>query len=402
MTAVAAASPPVVAIRPRVLLVDDEEQLLQALVLQLRRDCEVHTAVGGAAALELLAASAPFAVVVSDMRMPGMSGAQFLAEVRRRWPDTVRILLTGQSDLQSAVAAVNEGQIFRFLSKPIPADNLRATLAEAVRQHALVTAERDLLETTLRRSLGVLTDVLSLVNPEAFSCSARVAEIVDGLCDRLQVADRWQVQIAALLSQLGCVTLTPDTARKAYAGQALSAEEQQTFAGHPSVARDLIASIPRMDGVAAIVGSQDEPPRFGVDADLAGASWPDLAAEILRVALRFDRLARRSGRVAAIATMRQGGATHPRLIEALVAFRPSWEGERTASVRFAELRVGMVLRTDLAATSGILLAAAGTVVNATLLLRLANFHASVGLREPIEVLVPADPRPEIKVVSHRR
>ena len=241
------------ATKPRVLFVDDEEALLAALALQLRRDCEVHTALGGEAGLAALEKAGPFAVVVSDMRMPGMNGARFLAEVRQRAPDTVRILLTGQSDLQSAVAAVNEGQIFRFLNKPLPADQLRATLAEAVRQHALVTAERDLLENTLRKSLGVLSDVLALVNPEAFSCASRIAEVVDVLCDRVKMRDRWEVQVAALLSQLGCVTLPPETVKKAYAGQQLEEQEERAFANHPQVGHDLLAAIPRMEGVAEIV-----------------------------------------------------------------------------------------------------------------------------------------------------
>src|ERR1700712_1968104 len=103
--------------RPRILLVDDEPALLEGLERHLRKPFEVHTSTSAAQALELIALKGPFAVVVSDMRMPHVNGAVFLARVREIAPDTVRLLLTGHADTESAIAAVNEGQIFRFLTK---------------------------------------------------------------------------------------------------------------------------------------------------------------------------------------------------------------------------------------------------------------------------------------------
>src|SRR5258705_6448145 len=98
---------------PRVLCVDDEPHILEGLMLQLRRQFTVFTAPGGRAGLECLARERGFAVVISDMRMPEMDGAAFLARAREEHPDAVRILLTGNSDLDAAIAAVNEGEIFR-------------------------------------------------------------------------------------------------------------------------------------------------------------------------------------------------------------------------------------------------------------------------------------------------
>ncbi len=130
---------------PRVLLVDDEPAILDGLRRHLRRSFEVATAVGGVEALQLMETSEPFAAVLSDMRMPAMDGAAFLALVRQRHPDTVRMLLTGQSDMESTIAAINDGQIYRFLAKPCPGSTVEAALHDAVELHQQISAERDAL-----------------------------------------------------------------------------------------------------------------------------------------------------------------------------------------------------------------------------------------------------------------
>src|SRR5262249_28179570 len=147
--------------RPGVLCVDDEPQVLEGLELHLRSRYRVTTATSGKQALEILASGKPFAVVISDMRMPEMDGATFLGLVRQGAPDSWRVLLTGHSDLDSAVAAVNEGQIFRFLLKPCPPATLLKAVQASEEQHRLVTAERVLLEDTLQGSIRVLADILA-------------------------------------------------------------------------------------------------------------------------------------------------------------------------------------------------------------------------------------------------
>ena len=103
----------------KVLFVDDEPHLLAAIQRALRNHFEVFTAVGGTEGLGVLQTAGPFPVVLSDMRMPEMSGVQFLGKVRELYPDTVRMIFSGQADLPATIAAVNEGNIFRFLSRPV-------------------------------------------------------------------------------------------------------------------------------------------------------------------------------------------------------------------------------------------------------------------------------------------
>ena len=130
--------------KPLVLSVDDEPNVLDGVKRNLRRDFRVVTAAGGAAGLRAFEEAA-FAAVVSDLRMPGMDGIEFLGRVRDVSPDTTRILLTGNADLTAAVSAVNEGNIFRFLTKPCPPDVLISAVTMAVDQQRLLTAERELL-----------------------------------------------------------------------------------------------------------------------------------------------------------------------------------------------------------------------------------------------------------------
>jgi len=123
--------PPAVA-KPRLLLVDDERQVLDGLTLHLCRKYEVVARTSGAAALEALATNGPFSAVISDQRMPHMSGVELLAEVRERAPQVARVLLTGYADLASAIAAVNDAGVHRFLTKPCPPAQLAKALDEAL------------------------------------------------------------------------------------------------------------------------------------------------------------------------------------------------------------------------------------------------------------------------------
>ncbi len=130
--------------KPRVLFVDDEANLLAGLQRQFRRDFDLLTASSGAEGLEKISAAGPFAVVVSDYAMPGMNGVEFLRQAHERSPETVGIMLTGQSELEVAVDALREGRIFRFLRKPCPAELLRRTIVDALEQYRLITAEQRL------------------------------------------------------------------------------------------------------------------------------------------------------------------------------------------------------------------------------------------------------------------
>lgn len=197
-----------------ILCVDDEQNVLEAFQRQLHKQYSLKLAASGEEALERLRTEGPFAVIVADMNMPGMNGVQLLAKVREASPDTVRIMLTGAGDFQTAITAVNEGNIFRFLAKPCPAETLALALEAGLAQYRLVTAERELLEKTLHGSLRAMVDILALANPSAFSRAMRLRHYASQMAKNLGVPDAWQIEVAAMLSQVGCVTLPAEVLEK--------------------------------------------------------------------------------------------------------------------------------------------------------------------------------------------
>ncbi len=389
--------------RPRILLVDDEPSVLEAYVRNLRSRFDVTTASSGAAGLETLRRDPSLAAVVSDLKMPVMDGIAFLRRAREVVPDTVRVLLSGQADLTHAISAVNEASIFRFITKPCPPALLIGTLEAAVEQHRLVTAERVLLEQTLRGSVQALTDILALVNPAAFGRATRLRQSIQDLVGYLGVPDSWASEVAAMLSQVGSVTLPPAVVEKLYRGEELSAVEQTMVDRIPGVVEGLLGNIPRLEPVREVLRYQRK--NFDGSGEprdrVAGEAIP-WGARALRLALDFDSLEASGQPLTDIfATLRaRKGCYDPVLLEALAQLRGAPPTDEIALLPVAGMRPGMVLAEDVKTLSGVLLVARGQEVTPSLLARIHNFVASVGVREPVKVRVcsttpphQSEPRP---------
>ncbi len=290
----------------RILFVDDEPQILQAFERQLSDRFDVHTAVAPDLGLKILGEEPPYAAVVSDFRMPHMNGTQFLAKVRQLTPDTVRLMLTGQADLNATIEAVNEGNIFRFLTKPCSAEVLAGALESSLEQYRLITAERELLERTLHGSVKVLSEVLSLTSPGAFSRACRLRRYVAHVATNLGLPNVWELEVAAMLCQLGCITVPQEVLNKVAAGEELSSSEQEVYSGHPAVAQRLLENIPRLENISRIIQHQNASTKTHA---VTGASLNGVSAvgvKLLRVCLEFDRLtANGSTRHGALEKMRQ-------------------------------------------------------------------------------------------------
>jgi CheY-like chemotaxis protein len=375
-----------------VLFVDDEPHLLEGIARSLRNRFRVHTATGGEEGLRVLQKEGPFAVVVSDMRMPGMNGVQFLAKARDLCPDTVRMILSGQSDLADTIAAVNDGNIFRFVSKPCTTQVLLAAVDTGVEQHWLITSEKVLLEQTLSGAVSMLIDVLSLVTPAAYSRARRLQHYVAALARALQLPERWQWPLAALISQIGCVSLPKDTLSKVEAGQALTDEERILHESHPQLAAKMLQAIPRLEDVAAIVGSQNRPL-----AELTSSGEPrtwdvrTAGSILLHAANEFDRVVTKGlSAAAAVAALRtaRGATLAPIVLEAMKGLPIAARDHVMKSIRLLDLAPGMLLDEALTTQKGACLVPAGQEVTSHLLLRIRSIAAGVQLQEPFRVRVP--------------
>jgi response regulator RpfG family c-di-GMP phosphodiesterase len=372
----------------RILCVDDEPNVLQALERQLRKQFEIVTAPGPVQGLEALERSGPFAVILSDLRMPVMNGIQFLATVKERSPESVRMMLSGQADFAATIEAVNEGSIFRFLTKPCENEHLVKALTAALEQYRLVQAERELLEHTLIGSIEVLSEILSLVSPSAFSRSHRIRRYVRHMADELGLQGTWQYEVAAMLSQIGCVTVSPDVLEKVYSGAPLSNLEAETFASHYQLGGRLLARIPRLDQVAQIIGCQQ-------NLDWESAVKPESAgtvaigAQMLQIANEFDQgIIRGVGRDAVIAEIRTRHPNNRDLISTLHTAQVPAIGTEVRMVGVHDLSTHMVINCEVYSKNGLLLLSKGQEVTDSVVARMLSFADSVGVVQPFSVVIP--------------
>jgi CheY-like chemotaxis protein len=368
--------------RPRVLLVDDERLVLDGLSVRLRQKADVLTANSGAEAVARLEAGPEIAVVVSDMRMPVMNGAVLLKLVRTRWPDTVRMLLTGYADLETAVAAVNEGNIFRFLTKPCASHILNGAIDAAVAQHRLVKSERELLELTLKGAADMMSEVLELANPAAFSTGRRIRSLAVAMAGELSLKqDLWILELAALFAQLGAVTLSAETVNKLYAGGELSADEQGAVAKLPEVADRLLSHVPRLEPVRDVIRQTAQPMSSHV------------FSRILRVATDYYHSSAKGLVFAeAFANLDHDPSYDRQVLDALAKIEGlARRVSRVVEVGLLDLRPGMTLADDVMGNNGGLLLVKGHTLNDHVLSRLINCARSTGVKEPIRVWAEEEP-----------
>lgn len=372
----------------KVLFVDDEMNVLNAMQRTLRGQFDVAVCDNPKKAAEVLRTEGPFAVLVSDMRMPGMNGIELLATARSVAPDTVRVMLTGNADQRTAIEAVNKGEIFRFLSKPADPTVLKNVLALGVRQYELVSAEKELLEQTLNGSVKVLAEMLSIVKPEAFGRTDRLRAIAKQIASRVDNVVEWELDTAVSLALLGCVGLRSELLDKVLQGFPLSNAEKLEYEAHPLLAADLIKNIPRLANVADAVLYQNkrfDGGGFPID-DRKGEDLP-LGSRILHLVLAYDELTRRGTADAAVyeELRQQQGRFDPRMLDAL---RGGIEGlGSTAVFRIPVQKVtdGMTIQEDVKTTTGTLLVCSGQVVTPTVRAHLARFHDSGLLTAPLLV-----------------
>jgi len=372
--------------KPRLLCVDDEQNVLDSFRRLLRKDFDLNTANSGVDGLRLMEQNGPFAVVVSDFKMPGMNGVEFLTKAKEIDPDTIRIMLTGQAEENTAAKAINDGRIFRFLYKPITSSEFLKTLNEGIRQYNLVHAEKDILEKTLKGSIEALTEILSLTNPLAFSRATRVKKQCEELGHNLGVADLWQLEVAAMLSHLGYVTIPAPVLEKKSQGQQLSPSEFQMFEDMPSVTQSLIGHIPRLEPIVKIIKSALG---GGVFSTISMSDDTTMAAAILRAVIHLDeKLEKGFGRNETISDMLSDSDRFNRtVIDQLKFLKIEQSGERKKRLNINQLRVGMVLNEPIRTEDGLTVAPAGFRVNDLIRQLLKNLKLQDAIPEFVEVII---------------
>ena len=374
----------------KVMLIDDDRSVLFAYQRQLFGKYDARAVESGVKALDLLQREGPFAVIVSDYRMPEMDGITLFTKAAEIEPDTVRILLTGYVDIEVALEAINKGNIFRFLSKPASAEDLLQAIEAGVKQYRLVTSERELLKKTVTGSVKVLADIFSLINPTAFGQAVRIGRLAKTIAWRLALEKPWEIELAAILSQIGCVAVPAHILEKKYSGQALSSEEMKVFQSHPELGKKLLYNIPRLEAVARGMEYQfNNYDGTGLPADKVKGIAIPFIARLLKVVLDFDCLTGAGNDTHRSIELMQNTRElyDPGILAALEAeVMSAEEGYIVKSITVEDVKTGMLLADDIKDDKGTILAPRGHSITELLKTRLSNFARFGTIQEPIKIL----------------
>ncbi len=415
---------------PRLLIVDDEPHVLSSLRRSLRgQGFVIHTACGGEEALEQLR-SQPFDAIVCDMRMPGISGADVLRISRELAPDAIRVLLTGYSDIESAVSAVNDGEIFRYLTKPWDDVQLNQVLKDGLARRALVR-ERDALRVLtakqnqelrglnvslearvrartdeLESALAELRDAHDRMKTEFVSTVRMLSSLIGaraGLSARCPQAIARHLRaigpglglvgeassdamFAALLHDIGKLSL-PDSLVKTPL-EALGPDQRRRASSHPQIGESALMELQSLRGAAMLLGQVNENhDGSGIPGRAAGDAIA-LGARILRVVTDFEHL--QAGVITllpltaeqAFRRLRQNRGTlyDPRVVDAMLAAhdQPVLAPTRKQLLSSDRLRPGMSLALDLLSSNGMLLLSAGQVLDQARIAHLRRIESITG------------------------
>ena len=358
--------------------------------MNLRKDFELHLASNGSEGLEVFDREKGFALVLSDMRMPQMDGATMLSEIKKRDPEVVTVLLTGHTDFESAMSAVNEGSIFRMLSKPCPPEMLIRVLGDGLAQHDLVKSKRILLDQTLRGAVDALAQSLSTAKPLFFGRAQRVRRIANELSDMLKIEDAWRVDIASIFSQLAYISLPESVTEDVYYKRDLTSGVKEMVRKFPEETEKIIEKIPGLEKVGEILGKLTVQHRFEDDDDTGLRK----AASILRVALDFDYYEEQGhDRSLIVQTLKSRKDDYdPDVTECLSQLLAVAEQKyRLEEILIRRLETGMRLAQELRLADGLLVASSGTDVDRQLLKVIRNYascYSETPFPKKIQVTVP--------------
>jgi len=426
--------------QPTLLFVDDEANILASLKRLFRsHGYRTLTAESGRQGLEILAQE-PVDLVISDMRMPEMNGAQFLEQVREHWPGAIRILLTGYAEIGATIDAINKGQIYRYISKPWEDNDMLLTIRQALERKALEDEKRRLerltqrqneqlkelnagleqkvqertaelrqtmdflnlaherLKKTFLTSIHVFSNLIEMRAGALAGHSRRVADLARKLALNLGMSDNeaQDVLVAGLLHDIGKLGLPDKLLQKSYG--LMTFEERAEVDKHPAKGQAVLMALEQLRDAAKLIRSHHE--RFdgqGYPDGLLGLAIP-LGARILAVANDYDAL-----RIGTLASkpMAEEQATQfikesrgkrydPQVVDAFLGAVGTELPEREkrdsgVSVASSELKAGMVLARDIVTRDNVLLLSKGYLLDEHLITQIRNFENVDGRPLPIYV-----------------
>ncbi|MCZ6801440.1 MAG: response regulator [Nitrospirae bacterium] len=353
-----------------------------------------------------------FDILFVDYQLGPKTGLEILQDMHHAGLEQPIIFLTGMGNEHTAVEVMKAGAADYIPKSALSPQVLKRAIHNALEKHRLnkslhlqqsqieetqrqllhqMEVEKELLEHTLKGTIEAMAQVLSLLNPEAFGRSIRIRRYVTIIAKNLELKDTWKLEISALLSQLGWVTLPQEILQKLSGGKRLTDEETDIYQQYPRIGAELLSKIPRMEEIAEIIRYQDYP--------LDPFQWPEKPSDLkvlpqgsrfLKVALDLDVLecSGHSKTQALEELMIRKGQYDPRILGALQSISLSLQHYRCIETTLNDLNTSMTLSEGVFSQSGLMILPPGQPVTLLVQHRLQNFSLYQQIREPISVYIP--------------
>lgn len=360
----------------KVLMVDDDLNMLKAVARRLSKHYDIVMAGSGAEGLEKIDKEGSFPVIVSDMKMPGMDGIRFLQRARRKSPLSIFVMLTGELSQQTMLRAMNEGQVFRFITKPCSHEDLLATLEASWRQFHLVNAEKQLLQKTLVGAVDAIVNIFETLMPDGVIRSTAIQQIVETLQVRLRIQKRWEYSLASRLALLGYGlvgrTLSNVVSQPDFSDQ----DEQELLQKSCAKSAEVLAKIPRLKTTSDIITrAVDSSGTISTLTPISDSEVVQVGSTLLRVALEWEST-KRLGLTGpeALATLRKRlPDLNQEVISCLEDMDLDFVKAKQKQIPVHDLKIGMVLQKGVCAKDGRVLISEGRRLTKPLIDKLNSY-----------------------------
>jgi ActR/RegA family two-component response regulator len=366
----------------KILFIDDDTALLRTIERNLCMDFDLAVAAGGQTALELIESHGPFSVIVVDMRMPGMDGIDTIKAAREIAPNAIYMMLTGNQDTATAVRAVNDGEVFRYMNKPCEVAEIKSCIVAAQTQFEVEDAERELRNDTFIGSIGIMTDIIEL-QALGLADASRITQTLCQLASNLGLTIGWEERLAARICFVGLPALSHRDRLNLRNLEPTAQEHTDAFARLCQATAKTSERLPRLGRIGKIMRHVPK-----VDGWLS-VTQPEnfVAATLLRVAIYWNFLTSK-GLQASTATQEMKlllpklSDTVCRAMNGLDDFR---DAHAATQVPVGKLAEGMVTFEDIINEVGAIVVSRGRRLTAPIIERLGDHFGS--------------PEAEVKIVA---
>ncbi|OVE79198.1 hypothetical protein BVY01_03110, partial [bacterium I07] len=290
----------------------------------------------------------------------------------------------------SAIEAVNEGHIFQFLTKPYSHDRLQNTLDLCIKQYQLINSEKDILKNTVTGVVKVLLDILYASNPLIFNQTVRIKTYITHICQKINVKETWQYELAAALCHIGCMALPKDLNNKTITEGMETEEKKRLLQTVAQVGYQLISNIPRLEAIAEMIRDMDMPfQQFPKVNENSNQKKIALGSQLLKVAVDFDNLIIRGmSKERVIQIMGKNEYEfNPSLVNCLESLPLGWKAQNKRIIKTEDLQMGMVTTQNIHSTNGLLLVSRDNTLTADLIRLIKHEKHRSGVDEPFEVIL---------------